>query len=132
MNLLKTTFAATAAMTLLAAADARAEWPEKSIEFIHHQMVTEFIDKAKEFDLSSIELDVDEVAIRTAFNLKEDIIEKLKAILVSKYNRPIDVKEVVDNELIAGLILHIGSLRLDGALSDALKDIAIKAKEEVQ
>lgn len=103
----------------------------KTLQSIHEEMLRDFIDRAKSFDLSSVDLTVDHMIIRTPFPLRKEETERINALVVSKLNRPIQLQELADPDLAAGVILQFGTLVLDGSLMNAIKENAMRLKEKI-
>lgn len=76
--------------------------------------------------------DVQEVKIASAFSLTEEqkklLLKNLKEVL----KRDITLKEEVDNKIVAGIIIHIGDLILDGSLKNKIQERSIIAQRQGQ
>lgn len=68
--------------------------------------------------------DMHEVSITSAFPLNESQRKVLVRALKDIFNRDVALKEDVDPKLVAGLIISIGSLVLDGSLRNKIKEQA--------
>ncbi len=104
---------------------------EKMVALIHEEMVRDFMVRAKDFDLSNASDSANELIVRTPFPLKKEEVEKLNLLLVTKLNRTIQYNEVIDKELIAGIVLQFGTLLLDGCLATSIKEAGNKSREKV-
>lgn len=102
---------------------------ERTMGLIHEEMVRDFVEKAKGYDLSSVEVTVEDVILRTSRPLKKEETERLNTLLMSKLNRPVRLHEAVDQDLLAGVVMQFGTLVLDGSLANALKEAANQSKE---
>ncbi len=105
----------------------KSVFDDSTRQMIHDELVTSFIARAKDMDLSAAGAST-EMILRTAFPLRKEQTDKLNVLLVTKLNRPVTFHEVTDAELQAGLVMQFGTLLLEGALSSALKAAAEKAK----
>ena len=105
---------------------------KKMMNMIHEEWIVAFLEKAKDFDLSSVVIQVDHLIVRTAFALKPEEKEKLAAFVMVKLSRPMKIEEVVEEELMAGYILQFGTLLLDGTLANSFKEAAEKYKEKIE
>lgn len=104
---------------------------QKSCMVLHTSLIKEFLERGKEFDLSSVGSHVEKLTIRTAFPLSKEENDKLLALMTQKLNRAITLEERVDSTVIAGIVLLFGTLILDGSLANYVRDAAEKAKQEV-
>lgn len=102
-----------------------------SIAQVHAEMVKDFIIRAKDMDLSSVDASITEMVIRTALPMAKEETDKLQALLLTKLNRGVQLHEVVEPELIAGLILQFGTLVLDGCMLNGMREASNKMKEKV-
>jgi F0F1-type ATP synthase delta subunit len=55
--------------------------------------------------------------------------ERLEKLLAEKFNATIEVNEKVQKDLIAGLVFKLGSLEIDGSLSNRLQEAAAEIKK---
>lgn len=80
-------------------------------------------------DSVSVSKEVDEVRIRSAFPLTEDQRSTLMKRLEAKAHRSLSLKEEIDPNLVAGMVIELGSLVLDGALASKIKKEARHAQD---
>ena len=108
-------------------------YDDKIRELIHGQFVKNFMEQAKESDLASVDLRGQHPTIRTAIALKKEVKDQLCQVLAERLgSRDIQIDEAVDETLIAGVAMQIGTLALDGSFANALKEAAIQVKEKLQ
>ncbi len=88
---------------------------------INHQLIDELIDEIEKSDERRLQLDVETVEVAVPFPLTQVQQEKLKKILSSQMGRSVNVKETVDQEIVAGMVIRAGNLVLDGSLTNKLK-----------
>ena len=105
--------------------------PEHFKRDIHSQWIKELTESS--FDrLAQLRLPegIKEVKITSAFSLKEeerkDLFKKLKKIL----GRDVYLKEEIDTKVVAGIIVAIGSLVLDGRIKNKIKEKAERIRHE--
>jgi len=102
---------------------------EKLIQGIHEELVREFVQTAKDMDFSNSGGDgADEFIVRSPISLKKEEIEKLNALLATKANRVVKFNEVLDADLLAGVVLQFGTLVLDGSLTSLLSHAVEKTR----
>lgn len=103
---------------------------EKLIALLHAELVIDFVRKAKDMDLSSAGGAEAVFVVRSPIVLKKEENDKISALLASKLNRVVQFSEVLDTDLIAGVVMQFGSLVLDGSLTNLLKDSVEKVQEK--
>lgn len=104
--------------------------PEKFRKDIHSQWVAELVESGfGKVERLNIPKDIKEIKVTSAFALDGDqrkaLAKKVKSIL----GYDLDVKEEVDHKIVAGIILHVGSLILDGSLKNKIQEQAKNAKD---
>ncbi|CAN5664781.1 hypothetical protein BH24ACT15_BH24ACT15_29390 [soil metagenome] len=62
-------------------------------------------------------------SVRTAKPLSDTQREELKAALAERVGHPVELKVVVDPELVGGLVVQIGETVIDGSIAKRLTDI---------
>ena len=105
--------------------------PKQFKEEIHSQWVKNLIEyNFRQLERLHIPKDVKEVKVTSAFPLdkdqKKDISKKVKALL----GRDVDVNEKVDPKIVAGIVVAVGSLVLDGSLKNKILEHAESIKKE--
>jgi F0F1-type ATP synthase delta subunit len=108
-------------------------YDEKSKLLFHAQFIKNFIEQAKQSDLASVDLQGQHPTIQTAIALTKDEKELLRKVIAERLGVPdLQVEEAVDEKLIAGVAMQIGTLLLDGSFANALKEAAAQVKEKLQ
>ena len=98
--------------------------PEHIREAIHHRWLEELISSSLEqLDRLHIPEGVLEVRVVSAFSLTSKQREALKAKIKEKLGRQLEIKEEVNPDIIAGLVVNIGSLVLEGSLRFKIKEV---------
>jgi ATP synthase F1 delta subunit len=97
---------------------------------VHNRWVEELVlEGFGEIRYLNIAEDVNEVTVISAFPLSEiqqkNITQKLKEIL----KREVKIQEKIDSEIVAGVIINLGSLVLDGSLKFKIKQSAQQIKD---
>lgn len=94
----------------------------KHLEELNQGLIEEVINQlenVKEADLSS---SFEKVEIIYNFPLKASQKEKISEIISKKVSHPIELVEKKDDSLISGVMIKLGSLVMDGALSSCLRE----------
>ncbi len=103
---------------------------------IHHHLIDEFIEEIEKSDGERMQLNVEtaEIAspypltqdqetaeIASPYPLTQDQEENLKNILSAKMGRSVSIKGTIDQEIVAGMVVKLENLVLDGSLRNKLK-----------
>lgn len=88
---------------------------------IHHSLIDEFIGEIEKSDGQKLQLDVEAVEIAAPYPLTQLQEENLKKMLSSKMGRPVSIKGTIDQEIVAGMVVRMENLVLDGSLRNKLK-----------
>ena len=70
-----------------------------------------------------------EAKLISAKELQDDELEKIKKELFAKFGSKINLDYKVDEELISGLIIQVGSIMIDSSMKNKLKQIKSKMIE---
>ena len=97
--------------------------PEKFKQDVHTYWVKELIDNAFE-GLKKLDVPKNskEVKISSAFTLTADQRKGIHKKIKETLKRDMDVKEEIDPAVIAGLVISVGSLVLDGSLRNKIME----------
>lgn len=99
--------------------------PEQFKKEVHTHWVEEQIEKGfVHLERLRIPQDIQEIKINSAFGLTEEQRKILSKKLKDVLGREIRLKEEVEPKVIAGLIITIGSLVLDGSLKNRIQEQA--------
>ena len=61
------------------------------------------------------------VGVKTSYSMTTEQKKKLEVILSSKLDKKVSIEETVEKEIIAGIIIALGSFVIDGSLSERFK-----------
>jgi len=101
----------------------KATFTDQGKETLQHQLISELIDEIKKVAKDKFTVKTKRVTILSASALKTDEKAKLAQILKDKMNSAVDIDESVDKDIIAGLIIKIGSLTIDGSIRNKLRKV---------
>lgn len=101
----------------------KATFTEQGREAFQHELLSELIDEIKKIPKDKFMVKAKKVAIVSSQALKADERTKLTQILKDKMGGGIDIDDSVDKDIIAGLIIKIGSLTIDGSIKNKLRKI---------
>lgn len=105
---------------------------QKTLAAFHDLVFDDFLENAKNFDLSKVSGHIDTVTVRTPFPLTEQHKNKISAFISGKIDRILKIEEIIDPLVIAGVALQFGSLLVDGSLANTINDVAEDLKEKVR
>ena len=89
-------------------------------EALQHQLLSELIDEIKSLEKAKFTVKAGDVKISSAQPLGAIERTRLAQILKEKMGGSVKIEESVDKDIIAGLIINIGALTIDGSLKTRL------------
>jgi len=98
---------------------------------LHKSLINDLIKQLDQMDISNIPGDIKEIKIVSAFALDEER-EDIKFILTKLLKQDIEPKEEMDESLLAGVILYLGTFVIDASLSNYLTEATGKLKKDYQ
>jgi len=100
----------------------RAAFDEAMCKNVHEELANRIIDGLEQIEGERIPREVATAEITSAFNLSPQQKERIRKIISKKVSREIDLKEEMNRDLIAGLIIRVDDLIIDGSLFNRLKE----------
>lgn len=101
-------------------------------KLFHEELLKDFLERCKEFDLSSVGSHVDHLTIKVPMEVSPETVEALRSIIANKLNRGVKVETVIEPNLKAGILLQFGTLLIDGSIANFIYEAAEEAKRNVQ
>jgi F0F1-type ATP synthase delta subunit len=98
---------------------------------LNTHFVGELLDALEEIEPGTITVETDEAVVISSHPFVADDEKRLEALLREKLDRPITVSQQIDADLLAGIILKIGSLEIDGSLKTRFEEAAAEMKKHV-
>lgn len=108
----------------------KATFTEKARDVLQRQLISELIEELKGLDKAQFTVKSDTVIIMTANHLTPGEKADLKKILSNKIGSAITLEESIDTDIIAGLIIQIGALTIDGSLRNKVEKVLPYIKDE--
>jgi len=106
--------------------------PQKLREDAHAEWVADLMEEGlAQLKNVRLEQDVREIKVVSAFPLGDELYKALSKKLRSILGTDLPIKEEVDPQIVAGLVIHIGSLVLDGSLKNKIQEKARDARLSV-
>lgn len=90
----------------------------------------ELIDALNEIEQGAITVDSGDARITVSHAMADEQRGRLEAILREKFHKDAVIQETVDESLLAGLILKMGSLEIDGSLRNRYQEAVQEVKKE--
>lgn len=107
----------------------RQLFSKKLIEALHLKLVDELIEELRKLDKKQFQVKVNKIQIVTSCPLLDNQKAAIGNILFDKAGHQAELEEKIDEAIISGLIINLGSLVLDGSLSNKLRKIIPYLKE---
>lgn len=101
--------------------------PEEFKKSVHIYWIKELLNSGF-LNLENLRIpeDIKEIKVISAFKLEEDLFKLLLIKLKDILKKDIVIKEEIDPKLVAGIVIVIGSLILDGSLKNKIESYAKK------
>lgn len=100
-------------------------------EKLNMAFVDELIGALSEVDETSIHVEVNESEFIASHKLDPAQKSRLEALLAQKFGVTININEKIDESLLAGLIIKLGSLEIDGSLLNRYREGVSEIKKQV-
>jgi len=107
----------------------RLVFSEEMNSALNGKFIDELLDALQEVDSSSITVDPNNAEFRSSHPIEPSRKERLESILREKFGAAIQVKEKVDENLLAGLAFKLGSLEIDGSLLSRYHEAVAEVKK---
>ncbi len=102
---------------------------EKMSKELNKEFTEELLDALEEIDSESITVNAADVSFTTSHPFDPDQKKRLKTLLDEKFKDDFKVEETVQEDLMAGMILKLGSLEIDGSLVNRFKEAVKEVKK---
>jgi F0F1-type ATP synthase delta subunit len=101
--------------------------PEEFKQIVHTHWLNELIKNGfDQLEKLSVAEDIHEINVKSAFDLNEEQRRLLSKNIKAVLSRDITLKETTDPNMVAGVIISIGSLVLDGSFKNKIQEQAKK------
>lgn len=101
----------------------KALFSEQNEQTLQRQLIMELIEEIKNIKVDSLPAKTKEAKVISALPLTTDEKEKLAQALSSKVGTAVVLADSCDKELIAGLVIQMGPVKIDGSLRNKLRKI---------
>jgi F0F1-type ATP synthase delta subunit len=96
---------------------------------LNRAFIDELVDALNEIEKGSIVVDSPDASVVVSHALDPDQHKRLESILKDKFQENATLTETVDESLLGGLILKMGSLEIDGSLRNRYKEAVEEVKK---
>jgi len=101
-------------------------------EVLDKYLVSEFIQKLSQVDMSRISVDIKVADVISASPIPETLLVEISKVFKDKLSRDIKLNPKIDPKVVGGVVLMFESLQLDGSLQNTLKESANALKQQVE
>lgn len=98
---------------------------------LHSRFFDEMLAEIEKLEADRLRVETDRAEAIVAFPLSGERKEALRRILSEKLSRKIQLEVKVDESIIAGLVINLDRLILDGSLANKLRKAALQMKKAV-
>ena len=103
---------------------------QKGKEALQHELLSELIKEIEGLDPERFSVKTKQAKILAPAALSPAEKEKLSQLLSQKIGQTVELQESVDPDIIAGIIIQVGALTIDGSLRNKLKKVIPYLKTE--
>ena len=107
----------------------RLVFSERIGQELNRQFIDELIDALAETDADSITIDTEETEFTSSHVIDEGQKQRLENLLGEKFGVSVKIEETVREDLLAGLVMKLGSLEIDGSLLNRYEEAATELKK---
>lgn len=101
-------------------------------EELNKQFIKELVDALDEIEKGSIVVDSPEAVVTVSHPLDDEQKQRIASVLREKFNGEATLQEVVDESLLGGLVLKMGSLEIDGSLKTRYREAVDEVKKDAE
>lgn len=105
---------------------------KKAGKSLNDQLFEEFLQRLDSVDMDIIGAEIQTAGIVTATPIDEKEKSRLIEVLKKKLNRVVKIDASLEPKVIAGAILQLGSLKLDGSLQNSIRETSAFFKEKIE
>jgi len=110
----------------------RLVFSDKMNEVLNRQFIDELLDALAEVDGSTITIDSGSAEFIASHPLPAEQKQRLETLLAERFGVNVKVEEKLQPDLMAGLILKLGSLEIDGSLLNRYREAVAEVKKNAR
>ncbi len=101
----------------------------KIVEGIHHHLIDGLIEEIGKLDGQRIKKNIERAEVKVPQSLTAAQKGSLTQVLSTKTGKLVDIKESIDPNIMAGMVIRLDELILDGGLNNKLKETLAHVRE---
>lgn len=103
---------------------------ERISKELNRHFVGELIEALAETDATGITIDASSAEFISSHPLEPEQKQRLQELLATKFGVKIEIRESVQEDLLAGLVMKLGSLEIDGSLRSRYQEAVTELKKD--
>lgn len=96
---------------------------DKSMSALNVILVNEVVDEVEKLDESAFIIKNSKIILTSAAELSQEIKDRLSKVLKAKMNIDVELEEMIEDKILAGMTLTIGEFVIDGSLSNKISKV---------
>jgi len=100
----------------------------KSMDLFHRGLIQEVLEEIKKIPPEKLKSDIENVELISPRRITKEILHQVEEILSSKLGRKVVIENSLDKKIMAGIIVKLGALVIDGSLKGRLEEALEKMK----
>lgn len=106
----------------------RSTLKDNIMEKVNVVLIDDFLKEMAAVEMSQIPVNMKEVELVVSAHLDVSVKAKINDAINKKLRRSVTIKEIVDPNVIGGIMLRFGSLALDSSIAGKLREVATAKK----
>lgn len=98
-------------------------------QIIHQELLSDLSEALKKIPKERFDIKVDKLELSSAFPLKKGEKDALCFSILEKLGRPIPCEDKEDGNLVAGVIIKLGTFVIDATLNNRAREILVEKKK---
>ncbi len=108
----------------------RLVFSERLNDALNRAFIDELIDALEDTDSAGITVDSGDTQFSASHEIDADQKKRLQEVLKNKFSIDVNISEKIQEELLAGLVIKLGSLEIDGSLLSRYQEAAAELKKD--
>jgi hypothetical protein len=108
----------------------RLVFSERLNDALNRAFIDELIDALEDTDAAGITVDSDGTRFVASHPIDAEQKNRLQGVLKQKFHVDVKIDEQINEELLAGLVIKLGSLEIDGSLLSRYQEAASELKKD--
>jgi F0F1-type ATP synthase delta subunit len=108
----------------------RLVFSERLNDALNRAFIDELIDALEDTDAAGITVDSGDTQFVASHPIEDDQKSRLQQVLREKFHIDVSIAERIQEDLLAGLVIKLGSLEIDGSLLSRYQEAAAELKKD--